>query len=720
MFRWRRLSIPRFYGLNKKTNPSDVKDSLSIDCENTFQRSDGVITKRTGFRLMFSKDEASATRIDEIGAAFIGDTKYYFKFSGGKFWYSTNETGAAVEPAITLNYSAGKQIWWVVLNDRLYFVDGVNKLRFFDPVANAIFNADIYARPTVALTGGGAGTGYDYTYTVDKAVGSAFTGESPACATNLVNKGSAATVTIAGNTGPQTLAAGDTVRIYSRATTVASGFVLVATYVWTGADVIAGTKNIATVAITDALPQLYTEQGEAINQAAPVGLTGITEHYGRIIGWKDEKVYVAKISNPNSFPPEDAVNEAFVYTYGEGDGEPITRCISYLDSLYVMKATKIAVFAGVGPDDTGNNAFAFRRLQTNGIGCIAPKSAHVQGDESNNTNLIFLSREGFYATTGQNPIRIGELIETEIIGLSDSILRLSTSFYHKRDGFYWCFVGTDTSKKCYIFDSKKDEGTRVGWFKLSGLNATCVAWDDEKYIFGTAGGICGFERTNNNSSDYIDIQTEYVAPAAVNTVNNVITVANVYSNEQTVLFRTAGTAPNPLVSGTTYYVIRVSDTEIILATSAANAALGIGIDLTTAGVGSFVLATNKAISAYYTTNWIKFGDSSLVKKVLKPSILLNAGATSINLTMTVAYDWVNSFSDAHQITVQSTNLWGSAIWGSFIWGQGSIAVTKNIAIARRKFRSVRYKFANNEISQGFDLLGIEQEFDFIRNRGNLS
>lgn len=717
MFAWKRLSIPRLYGLNRNTNQVDVKDGLSIDCENVLQKFDGVITKRRGNSVMFSHDESSSSnRIDEVGYAVLAGNPYYFKFSGGKFYYSSTISGSAVEPATTLSIASGVFIWWVPINDRLYFVDGTNPLRYFDPATDSIKNAVIYSRPTVAPTTGGGGTGFDYTYTVDNG-----DGESPAAQTSaiLTNKGSALTIIIAENTGPQSLQVGDVIRIYSRATTVASGFVLVATHTYSAGDDAANQASIATVAIDDTLPQLYTEQGEALNQTAPSALVGLTEHYGRLIGWKDEKVYVAKISNPNSFPPEDAINEAFVYAYGVGDGEPITRCISYRESLFVMKETKIAIFAGIGPDDTGNGAFSFRRLETNRIGCIAPRSVSVVGDDESRF-LIFLSRDGFYATDGSNPYRIGENIQGDIQGIADGTLALSASFYHRWDGFYYCFVGSDNSKNCWIYDSRKDEGTLVGWFKLVDVNATSVFWDGARYIFGRSDGVCAFELGNNNSSDFSDARIEYVAPAAVNTGADTIAVSNDYATGTQLTFRTAGTAPSPLVNNTVYFAIRVSATSIKLATTLNNANLGTAINLTTAGVGSFTLVSQAAINAYYTTNWIKFKDAALVKKVLKPTVIINSLASSVNLTMTVAYDWGGGFEDPHTISVQSSHLWGSGIWGSFIWATGVTAVPKNIAISRRKFRSIRYKFENNTINQGFDLLGIEQEFDYIRNRGNLS
>jgi hypothetical protein len=58
-----------------------------------------------------------------------------------------------------------------------------------------------------------------------------------------------------------------------------------------------------------------------------------------------------------------------------------------------------------------------------------------------------------------------------------------------------------------------------------------------------------------------------------------------------------GGAPGGLTSGTTYYVIRVSDTVIKLATSSANATAGTAIDLTSQGTGTSKLGLN----SYHST-----------------------------------------------------------------------------------------------------------------------
>lgn len=710
-YSWKIFKLPRFYGLDLKTNVIDVKDGFSLDCSNVLQNKRGVISKRSGNTIMFVNDLGSATRIDEIGSATLAGTKYYFCFAAGNFYYATSLTGALTEIVCSPAVSTTEQIWWAVLDGKLFFVDNTNVLRYFD--GTDIETSAVYQRPTVAPSGGVAGA-FTYTYTVDNGLA-----ESPAGANLLVSQASASTITIQGNTGPQTLIDGDVVRIYSRADTIAAASKLVATYTWTAADVTAGNKAIATVAISDTQVQLYSELGVVLNKTAPSALTGITVHYGRLVGWKGDYVYNSKVTNPHSWPDDTAQHEAFVYGYGLGDGESIQTCVSFRESLVVMKQTKMTVFGGIGPDDTGNNAYTYRRLETNGLGCTAPKSAVVVGDQGK-LYLVYLSQQGFMATNGDDPVRIGEKIETSIQAISIALHNSATAFHHKREGVYVCFIGSDGARTAWILDVREDEGALVGWFKWTGPQATSVCWDDDRYIFGTHLGYCGSERVSAGIADFADIRHEYVDASDVDTTLDQITVSNSYLTGDTIRIRTTGTIPAGLTANTTYYVIRVSATEIKLALSSDDATVGTAINITSQGTGTHSLASSQAIASSYTTNWFNFKSAAVVKKLAKPAVIMNAQASSVNITISTAYDWVDSFEDTQSIVIGSSHLWGDDVWGAFTWGSSSVAIPKNVAIARRKVRSIRYKFANSTINQDLDLQGIEQPFDYIRNRGNFA
>ncbi len=720
-FSWKQFKVSRFYGVDIKTNKTDIQDGKAVDVKNVYQEDNGVITKRKGLDLMFTSDEASGSvEIDEIGVCTLLGTKYYFKFSGGKFHYSLTLTG--VYTTLSPSPVIGTAIWYAVADDKLFFVDGTNDLRYFN--GSAISTSDIYDRPTVAATGG-AGTGFDYVYTVDNGLG-----QSPAVSTANLNKGSAATMTIAGNVGPLTLVVGDKIRVYSKATGVVSGYFNVTTTSGSnangtyGSDELGGyyqitsttaSYTVTTVALAAGQIQLYTELGIAANTGAPTALDGITNHYGRLVGWKGSVVSNSKSTNVHSWPVNSSTRgEVWELGFREGDGEEITVCVSYRESLYVGKPSNILVLGGVGPDDTGGNAYSARRLETNGNGIIAGKSATVIGEDEESF-IIFLSRNDFYATNGQNPQRIGIDISPFIQSLSVGALQNACGVHHKRDNVFVCFVGAEGSRRACVFDVAKDKHGYIGWFFWYDINAKCIAWDDTRYLVGTYDGVALYERLAYTAQDYIDPQVEFVANASFDGATNVITVVSTYEDGDTVRFRSTGTLPTNITANQSYFVINATSTTIqISATSG-----GVAIDFS-GGSGTHAIVRNIGIDAYYTTNWIKFDTATKVKKLGRLGVLLNAVATEINLTVTTGYDWVNSYGDDRVIEVTSSHLWNDGIWGSFIWGGGFQSAVRNVSIPRRKVRSISYKFSNSEIAQDFNLQGIEQNFDIIRNRGEQS
>ncbi len=82
----------------------------------------------------------------------------------------------------------------------------------------------------------------------------------------------------------------------------------------------------------------------------------------------------------------------------------------------------------------------------------------------------------------------------------------------------------------------------------------------------------------------------FTADAAANT----LTVAKVYSTGASVTLDSTESLPAGLSADTTYYVIKVSDTEIQLADSLANARAGIAIDLTDSGSGTLEITQTAA------------------------------------------------------------------------------------------------------------------------------
>ena len=96
---------------------------------------------------------------------------------------------------------------------------------------------------------------------------------------------------------------------------------------------------------------------------------------------------------------------------------------------------------------------------------------------------------------------------------------------------------------------------------------------------------------------------EDILPGAVDTGTDVLSVAPLFpyvTGDQVKFTTNSGGLPAPLAQNTVYYAIRVSDNQIKLASSLANAKAGTSIDLTTPGTGFHTLrvaATTAIIDA---------------------------------------------------------------------------------------------------------------------------
>lgn len=96
-----------------------------------------------------------------------------------------------------------------------------------------------------------------------------------------------------------------------------------------------------------------------------------------------------------------------------------------------------------------------------------------------------------------------------------------------------------------------------------------------------------FVPANGNPSGAIPISNPFTADS----VTNLLTLASTasYPTNTAVTISTTGTVPSPFVAGTTYYVIQVSATTLQLASTSANALLGIPIDILTDGLSTNIL-----------------------------------------------------------------------------------------------------------------------------------
>lgn len=124
-------------------------------------------------------------------------------------------------------------------------------------------------------------------------------------------------------------------------------------------------------------------------------------------------------------------------------------------------------------------------------------------------------------------------------------------------------------------------------------------------------------KSDNSASIYLGPYTVFNGSSAgvVSLANNTITIpSHPYTTGDQIVYNngggtTIGSAGNVLVSGNTYYVIRITSDDIKLATSLANAQTGTAIDLTALGNGSNHTITYTASDAVAAGGAVKYTGS---------------------------------------------------------------------------------------------------------------
>lgn len=107
------------------------------------------------------------------------------------------------------------------------------------------------------------------------------------------------------------------------------------------------------------------------------------------------------------------------------------------------------------------------------------------------------------------------------------------------------------------------------------------------------------KRYEARTSANVTAVTETINPADVNTGTDIITVSRVFTTGEKVIFTTTNTLPAPLAVSTEYWIIKISDTEIQVALTLADAYAGNEINLTSQGVGVHTANLYSFISTVY-------------------------------------------------------------------------------------------------------------------------
>ncbi|MFY0760188.1 hypothetical protein AB1K32_15060 [Metabacillus dongyingensis] len=163
-------------------------------------------------------------------------------------------------------------------------------------------------------------------------------------------------------------------------------------------------------------------------------------HWERLIVYGDSKnkgtIYISHLGNPRFFP----VNHTLEFQNNEQ--ETLQKLVQYRDFIVAFMPSSIQALYGKAP--TGEDPFSRRVIHT-GIGCIAPETAKVMGN-----NIAFLSRQGIQVLQSigitedkMNVAKIDSAIENEIPMHTDACAVVYENQYHI------CFPRVNTRFRFY-------------------------------------------------------------------------------------------------------------------------------------------------------------------------------------------------------------------------------------------------------------------------------
>jgi len=171
--------------------------------------------------------------------------------------------------------------------------------------------------------------------------------------------------------------------------------------------------------------------------------------------------------------------------------------------------------------------------------------------------------------------------------------------------------------------------------------------------------------------------SEGFLPGAVNISTDIITVVRTFTTGEKIIL-SGSDLPDPLVAGTEYWVIKVSDTTIRIATSLSNAYAGIYIDLTDQGTGTHNLVLYSVLVTVYqqetqdersigqsdgNTEWQNF--SLVEQNILKDTLIININGDIYEKVDTLVF---SGPTDKHYELIYTTDNVGLVRFGNGEYG----------------------------------------------------
>jgi hypothetical protein len=172
-----------------------------------------------------------------------------------------------------------------------------------------------------------------------------------------------------------------------------------------------------------------------------------------------------------------------------GNGEPIKAVIAWRELIFVFKETVFFVFYGVGTNSEGSPEFLFRAVEA-GVGMVSPRAVCVH-----HTGVYFMSRQGVYRTTGEEPELISSLIEplwTRDVspffkgGTIEQGAITECAMGTHEDRIFLSYPTASTNNRTLVYDPQFE------WWSLYSIPASCLVSfrpsSAPELVFGYASG----------------------------------------------------------------------------------------------------------------------------------------------------------------------------------------------------------------------------------------
>ncbi len=209
-------------------------------------------------------------------------------------------------------------------------------------------------------------------------------------------------------------------------------------------------------------------------------------------------VYFSEEGNPEAFE-----STAYIQ-FTPGDGEKVKAVIAWREYVFVFKETKFFVITDQARDSENKPEFVFQTIDT-GVGLASSRAVCVH-----QTGVYFMSREGVYRTTGQEPEQISNLVEPIWTG--------DTSLFYKGGTLAFsaiqnCAMETWDEKIYLSFPTSEAANRQLvyspeyKWWSLQDLPASCMATfrpeNETELVFGYSSGekMIGRHKTSYTNDD---------------------------------------------------------------------------------------------------------------------------------------------------------------------------------------------------------------------------